>query len=82
MGYSQLGTLQTRHVPTRHMVKSSWHITISALDKLATLTRQIGTMNKSTHHSPSEACNKTRHWFKFHSNFVNRYFISPVILLK
>ena len=33
MGYSQLGTCQTRHIPTRHRVKSSRHITISALDK-------------------------------------------------
>ena len=31
----QLATRQTRHVPTRHRVKSSRHITISALDKLA-----------------------------------------------
>ena len=56
MGYSQLGTWQTRHVPTRHRVKSSRHITISALDKLATFTRQLGTLNKSTRHSQSEEC--------------------------
>ena len=82
MRYSQLGTCQTRHVPTRHRVKSSQHITISALVKLATLTRQLGTLNKSTRHSPSEACDKTRYWFRFHSNFIKRYFITPVILVK
>ena len=45
MGLSQLGTRQTRHIPTRHRVKSSRHITISALDKLAILTRQLGTLS-------------------------------------
>ena len=82
MGLSQLGTRQTRHVPTRHRVKSCRHITNSALDKLAILTRELGTLNKSTRHSPSDACDETRHWFRFHSSFIKRYFITPVILLK
>ena len=82
MGHSQLSTCQTRHVPTRYRVKSSRHITISALDKLATLTRQLSTLNKSTRHSPGEACDKTRYWFRFQSNFIKRYFITPVILVK
>ena len=50
MGYSQLGTSQTRH-----RVKSNRHITILALDKLTTLTKQLDTLTKSTRPSPSEA---------------------------